>query len=273
MRRSCYFSLVVLSAVALFGIEALPAQDFRTRPCEGGQSSGGFLAHLFSQERACEVRSATFGIGGGPLRIRGFNGSVEVVGEDRSDVALEARLEVHARTEAAARSFLHEISILTDGTITARGPKNDPHDWSASYRLHVPRRLAVDIETSNGSMKLASLEGDIRAQTSNGSLSVSNLSGNVRLTTTNGSASVVLDGATWRGGGLAVRSTNGSMRVQMPAGYSAHLVARTTNGDVSGEFPNRRYGQPPNSLDTSVGRGGPTLDFDTTNGHIAFTAN
>ncbi|HEV2645029.1 MAG TPA: hypothetical protein VGU46_01550 [Acidobacteriaceae bacterium] len=122
-------------------------------------------------------------------------------------------------------------------------------------------------------MKLASLEGDIRAQTSNGSLSVSNLSGNVHLTTTNGSASGVLDGGTWRGGELAVRSTNGSMRVQMPFGYSADVITRTTNGDVSGDFPNRRYGQSPNSLDTSVERGGPTLDFDTTNGHIGSTTN
>jgi hypothetical protein len=84
---------------------------------------------------------------------------------------------------------------------------------------------------------------------------------------------VVLEGTTWRGGGLSVRSTNGGVQIQMRGGYSAHLVAHTTNGGISGDFPNGPDGHSHSSLDTTVGQGGPTLDFGTTNGGISFTAH
>jgi hypothetical protein len=274
MRRYRLISTVVVSAVALFGVALLPAQSFSTRGCEGGGSSSGFLGHLFSQESACEVRSTTIPLAGGHLRLSNFNGSVEVTGEDRADVALEARVEAHAHSRAGAESMLREIRVFTDGTIVAKGPRADnPQPWSVSYRLRVPRRLTADIVTSNGSMKLASLEGEIQARTTNGALSLSELAGDVHASTTNGGVAVELGGATWRGGGLWVRSTNGGIQVKIARSYSAHLVAKTTNGEVSSNFFDRPEARRHNSLDATVGQGGPTLDFGTTNGGISFSGN
>ena len=67
-----------------------------------------------------------------------------------------------------------------------------------------------------------------------------------------------------------MKSTNGGLKIQMPGSYSAHLVAQTTNGGISGGFATQAAGSRHNSLDTTIGRGGPTLDFTTTNGAITF---
>ena len=276
MRRCTLLSL------ALFAIASplyLSAQTLVTSHCPDTGSdrptsgSSGFFNWVAGQERACEVRSGLLPLNG-PLRVKGENGGIEVIGEDRRDIALEARVEAHAHSQSDADALLHEIHLRTTGTITADGPTMvGLGGWSVGYRLRVPRRLAAELETSNGGIKLTALEGDIHAQTTNGGLSLRDLSGDVHATTTNGGASVTLAGNTWRGRGLAVQSTNGALAIKLPGSYSAHLVAHTINGGISGDVPNQDEGHHHTTLDTNVGQGGPTLDFTTTNGHIAFTRN
>jgi DUF4097 and DUF4098 domain-containing protein YvlB len=58
--------------------------------------------------------------------------------------------------------------------------------------------------------------------------------------------------------------------VKAPDNYSAHLIAETVNGGVSVGFPITVQGKINNNrIDTNIGQGGATLQFQTVNGGVS----
>ena len=138
-----------------------------------------------------------------------------------------------------------------------------------SFALRVPRQLAhARLQSHNGNVDVSHLEGALQMGTENGGLDLRSLAGDVQASTTNGSIKVALAGSGWRGTGLRAQTTNGSISVKAPMDYSAQLMARTVNGSIAVGLPHTETGPVRNSLQTTVGRGGATLDFETTNGSI-----
>jgi len=268
MRLNTLIAAAALCAVATLSLHAQSA-----KPCtdnNGGDHS--FLARVMGGgEQVCEVRSATFPLVGGHLNVNGQNGGIEVIGEDRHDIYLEARVTARAGSQSEAASLLHEVSVSTGGTVEAHGPQtHGGRSWSVSFKLRVPHNLAGDFHTLNGGLSLSSLSGAIRGETTNGGLSFEHLAGDVHLTTTNGGIHATLDGPGWQGSGLSAETTNGGVSVSVPAHYSAHLVASTTNGGTSLNLPGAdQSGVHRRDIDTKLGNGGPTISFETTNGGIS----
>jgi hypothetical protein len=263
----------IAAITAVYASFALHAQSFATHPCTDGSSEDhSFISHFFGgSERACEIRSTTFPLVSGRLNVNSQNGSIDIIGEDRQDISVEARVEARADSPAEAASLLHQITINTGATLEAHGPDHPGphHGWSVSYRLHVPHHLAARLHSLNGGLTLAGLNGTIQGETTNGGVNIDNLAGDVHLTTTNGGIRAILSGATWQGTGLNVTTTNGGVTVSIPQHYSAHLVANTTNGSASLHVPSAdQNGVHRRSIDTTLGNGGPTLSFETTNGGI-----
>lgn len=261
-----------VACAALCAVATLHAQTVATHPCDDGSDDRGSITRfLGGAEQACELRSATFPLVSGHLNVNSQNGSIDIIGEDRQDIALEARVAAHAGSPAEAISILHEITIETGGTVEAHGPKTSGNrNWSVSYKLHVPHHLAANLHSLNGSLALAALNGSIRGETTNGSVHLENLAGDVRLTTTNGSVQAKLDGPSWQGTGLSTSTTNGGISVSVPSHYSAHLVADTTNGRTTLNLPVAdQSGVHHRSIDTNLGSGGATVSFETTNGGIS----
>ena len=83
------FALFLLSALLFAG--RVPAQSFTTGPCGGdeGNTHNNWFGH---GTRVCELRSATLPLVNGQLSVSGKNGGIEVIGEERQDIALEARV-------------------------------------------------------------------------------------------------------------------------------------------------------------------------------------
>ena len=267
MRR---FLLGFSAALLLAPLPALRAQGVTTTPCSG--SDGNTHHGWFSGETACEVRHYTLPLVDDRVNVAGTNGSIDVIGEDRRDIALEARITAHGSSHDDAAAVLHRIAIETHGTIHATGPTIigwTNNNWSVSYNLRVPRHLAAELRTENGGIELTDLEGHITAGTTNGALSLRNLAGDVHATTVNGGVSVEVAGNQWHGGGLSAESTNGAISVKAPDHYSAHLVATTVNGGIAVAFPITVQGTIHNHLDTTLGSGGATLRLQTVNGGIA----
>ncbi len=262
---------VLWVALALGGVGSGTAQHFAVRSCAANEGeSGGWFG---GQKHACELRSATLPLVDGRVRVNNVNGGIEVVGEDRRDVALEAKVTTQASSQGAADELLHQVEIVTNGTIEANGPKFsgmfEHRSWSASYKLRVPRHLALQLGDVNGAIEIANVEGAIEASTTNGGLSLQRLAGEVHANTVNGGITATLDGDRWRGGGFTAKSVNGAVAVKAPDRYSAHLVASTVNGGVSVAFPITVQGMVRNHVDTNIGQGGPTLAFETVNGGIS----
>jgi hypothetical protein len=252
----------------------LSAQSFTTSPCETDQGNTAnntwFSGH---GKRVCELRRATLPLVDGQLKVSGKNGGIEVIGEERQDIALEARVIAQASDRDDAQSLARQVKIVTAGNIHAEGPDTwgfSRRSWYVNFRLHVPRRVSAELHTENGGIRVSNLEGVIHADTTNGGLVLDDLAGEVQATTVNGGLDVKLDGSQWRGAGLVAKSTNGGVSVKAPDNYSAHLVAETVNGGVSVGFPITVQGKlNRNRIDTNIGQGGPTLQFQTVNGGVS----
>ena len=259
--------IVIVCLASLVAVPTAFAQSFTTAPCS---NTDGSTHHTwgFSQERACESRRTTLPLTGGQLHVVGKNGGIELIGEERSDVALEAEVVAQASSHEEAERMVHDIRVETNGTIHAEGPKTG--NWSVSYKLRVPRHLTAELHTENGGISLANVDGTVRAETTNGGISLSDLGGDVHAITTNGGMHIALAGDSWHGAGLVAKSTNGGVHVTMPANYSAHLIAGTVNGGTDVRLPmtanvinSRRH------IDGQIGQGGPTVQVETVNGGIS----
>ena len=235
---------------------------------EGNTHNQSWWGH---QERVCELRTATIKLGGQRLGVKSENGGIEVTGENRSDVQIEARVQAWAASEADARKILTQVSIETSGDNIR---DNGPHfhlgntGYGVNYRIRVPQRLAVDLKSENGGIDIAHLEGEIRFDTTNGGVGLNDLAGDVRGSTTNGGLDITLSGKSWRGQGLNAETTNGGVSLKIPEHYSAHLETGTVNGGISLNFPITIQGDIKNQLSTNLGSGGPTIHAETTNGGV-----
>ena len=83
-------SAVLGLAVTLGCVGSAAAQHFAVRACAANESYGTDAGWFGGgQKHACELRSTTLPIVDGRVRVNNDNGGIEVVGEDRRDVALE----------------------------------------------------------------------------------------------------------------------------------------------------------------------------------------
>jgi DUF4097 and DUF4098 domain-containing protein YvlB len=163
----------------------------------------------------------------------------------------------------------------------------------------------ANLRSSNGGIRVWKLNGPLDARTSNGGIDATDVSGNASLHTSNGGIHVELnkgslDAGTSNGGiearliqpdaGQPVRleSTNGhidlsldavrdvrantsnsSITVRLPDSASVRVRARTSNSSITSEFDAlTRSMSSKNSLDGTLGSGGPLIDLWTSNGSI-----
>jgi Putative adhesin len=261
--RWIFVGLAVLVAGASYAGEAKVVGD------EGWcREDGG------SRERArhCEVREATLPAGGLLVVDARPNGGIEVRGSDRDDVRLRVKIVASADTPGEARALAGQVQLDTTGTIQATGPDQGRRSWWASYRLDVPRSQALRLQADNGGLHLSNLTGDVELHTVNGGLHLDEVGGHIHGQTVNGGIHVELSGSEWDGEGVELQTTNGGLHLEVPADYNARLEASTVNGGVQSDVPSTRKGRHSGGrVAVELGRGGPLLRFETTNGglHIA----
>ena len=221
-------------------------------------------------ERYCEVREITLTAGRDLISVDGRqNGGIKVEGWNRNEIRVRARVTAHARTESAAERLAEEVEIHTSGTIYADVPETRRKEWtSVSYRLMVPRRSNLSLETFNGGISIESVEGNMDFEALNGGVALVDLAGDVRGETTNGGVTVELTGDEWDGDGLDVETTNGGVKIYVPDDYSADLETSTVNGKVEVDFPVTVRGRIDSRIATKLGDGGKTIHVKTTNGGV-----
>ena len=244
MRRLASFlftvtlTAVTLSTQAFTSYAAAQTANWTVGQCgndEGNTHNSSWWGH---QEHVCELRTATIKLGGAHLAVKSENGGIEVTGEDRSDVLIEARVQASASSESDAQKILKQVVIETSGDrIRDEGPHFHMNSgYNVNYRVRVPRRLAVELNSNNGGIDITHLEGEIRFDTTNGGVGLNDLAGDVRGSTTNGGLDITLTGKSWSGQGLNAETTNGGVTLRIPEHYSAHLETGTVNGGIAGQF-------------------------------------
>ncbi len=223
------------------------------------------------REQACEVRDVTLKAPTRALFIDGRdNGSVRVFGWDKNEVLVRALITSSAEDLRDAEAMLKDVRIeAASERIRADGPSYARRrHWSVSFEVWVPRKTSLDAETSNGSVTIQDVEGRMDLRAHNGSISLRGVSGDVRGTTSNGSVNAVLDGTTWKGEGLDLTTSNGSVTLEIPKGYNARLETGTVNGGMNIDIPITIQGNINRRISTTLGSGGPRVRAVTTNGAV-----
>jgi hypothetical protein len=269
--------LVLATCAALLLSPFLHAQTFTTGACNGDEGHTRNTSFFgMGTEHVCELRKTVLP-SRGEVKVSNGNGGIEVIGQDRSDIALEARVVATAGSRGDAESLARDVKIDLGDTIHADGPGASilfsRRSWYVNYRLFVPRHLAAALHTVNGGIELSGLDGSAKAETTNGGISLRDLGGEVHVRTTNGGIDAALSGDRWNGAGLFADTTNGGISVSLPAQYSAHLVAGTTNGGISVGLPLTGAETTGKHINANLGSGGATVQFVTTNGGVSINRN
>jgi DUF4097 and DUF4098 domain-containing protein YvlB len=118
----------------------------------------------------------------------------------------------------------------------------------------------VDVRGLRGSLDSTTSNSAIRAE-------IDRTSSDVRATTNNGSIDLELpaDFAAV----IRAHTSNSSITVHLPPSMSAHVIASTNNDSISSEFEMTVHGEISKThLEGDIGKGGPLVDLDTSNGGI-----
>jgi DUF4097 and DUF4098 domain-containing protein YvlB len=162
---------------------------------------------------------------GGTLRLDNFNGSVEISGWDKNTIDIDG--QKYANTEYRLKEMKIDITPSANSVNIRTIPPIDRHgNAGARYTIHVPRHTELEgIVSSNGAIRVESIEGSSHLRTSNGSVHATMLVGPLEVQTSNGSIDVS-DVA----GDTTLRSSNGAIRADVRKG---RFGAKTSNGSIT----------------------------------------
>lgn len=265
-------NLRVLSALgAAFFIATLcaPAQD-KKLAC--GDSRNGKRSHV------CEMRESSLAYTGRLDVDATPNGGISIIGWDRNEVLVRARIDAWGDTDSEARSNLTQVQVLTAGSVVkADGPRSGmlgklggQQNWSVSYEVFTPRKMDLKMNSVNGGITVDSVKGNIRFDTVNGGITLRAVNGTVKGETVNGGVNVDIAGSRWEGEGLQVETVNGGVTLSLPTNFAAEIQARTVNGGMNSEFEGAvtegKWG--PKKMALKLGGGGPLVKVETVNGGV-----
>lgn len=168
-----------------------------------------------------------------------YEGELKVSGED--DAAALQRLQGEWRAEVSGNEIILKLDRKSIGWLD--GISFGTSGTRPYLNVKVPRGLAVELRTSNGSVEAAGLVGstdirtsngrldfraiggELKAHSSNGSITASGVTGKAELSSSNGSMELAE-----MGGELSASSSNGAIRVESAVGGDWRL--ETSNGKI-----------------------------------------
>ncbi|NIT55064.1 MAG: DUF4097 family beta strand repeat protein [Aliifodinibius sp.] len=224
-------------------------------------------------------------VSGGKLTVKNVNGRVTVEAWDKEEVYMEAVKQVKTDDRDKAQKAMERLEIIIEQSqdeiyIQSRHPRSSGEsgffDWlfgdhtstNVSYSLRVPRSCHLRISSTNGTIAVMEVTGNMSLKTTNGKIRADRVGGAVYARTTNGSIEGVLTSFE-EAEDLEFTTTNGSVNVTLPQESRFDLRAKTTNGSISTDFPieiEGRYDQ--KRIRAKINGGGPLLYLETTNGNI-----
>jgi len=204
--------------------------------CAGGGRGGfgGLLRSLLAgvpwRERAEHLDTQRLAAPrGGALRIENANGRTRVVGEDRDDVEINmrkvARAESAEAAEALARGIRLDAREEPGGLVLGF---EIPGRWNrrgfVDVELRVPRGLRVDVAAANGRVCVQGLRSAVRCKSSNGTVRIEDVVGDISVATSNAKVKTVCTC-----GRLRARSSNGKIELE---DHRGSVDASTSNGMI-----------------------------------------
>jgi hypothetical protein len=247
-----------------------------------------------------ETRDDRFAVGDSVrLIVDGVNGSIEVTAAAAGEVRIQATIRGANRIE-------YDVTQNGD-TITAIGRRTGWALFSGgagvSFVIAVPTQADMDLETSNGPIRLSGVDGsgsletsngkivleDVKGvfdgDTSNGSITIDGLEGSARFDTSNArvdlrevvgevdvetsNGRIFYSGDMLPGGRNRLATSNGDVDVELYGAPSIDVDASTSRGRVSSEFPILVTATREGELTGTIGAGEADLFIRTSNGSVS----
>jgi len=231
---------------------------------------------------------------GGTLTVSGAPaGSITIEGWNRSELDVEASIELQAPTAAdldllaSVNTFIIDadvdhMRILTGGThdraFMKKTFKNFPKaliglPWKIDFHIKVPNLTDLDIDAGNGPISLSGVEGALHLNAVNSDANLSLTGGLVSVLVQRGTVNLRIPARSWHGLGAEFKIAVGKLNVELMPGFSADLNAvvlgsgaiAVTAPDVK---PRERDGITARSMRARAGAGGATLAFTVADGTI-----
>ena len=288
--------------------------DSDSREDTRSEGIGAFLRNLLSgipwSECAESEEEMTLAApAAGKIQVNNGNGRTRVVGEDRDDVAICIQRRARAETDEAAAEVLDAIRIESaDVAGSLVLDVHTPRKWNrhghAHLELRVPRGSQIIIEANNGKVCVQGMRSRVCARSSNGSVRISDVVGDIEVTTSNAKVSCdctcgrllarssngkieladhrgSVDASTSNGlirasleemgkDGVVLATSNGRIVLELPEEIDAEVDLRVDNGVIRmlRELETRR-GDSAGRLRGKLGRGGAPIKLRTSNGTIS----
>jgi DUF4097 and DUF4098 domain-containing protein YvlB len=177
---------------------------------------------------------------GGTLTLDTDRGEIRVTATEASAVTVSVEREARPGGEESDHTVTFEQSG-NDVIVTGETEREGLWGWRSSrvrvaYRIEVPRRFDLDLETAGGDVDIDGLEGAVRAETSGGDVELGSIAGPVDARTSGGN--VVLAGSTGSakletsGGNVKIGEVEGSVDAETSGG---DITIRRAQGDVRAE--------------------------------------
>ncbi len=201
---------------------------------------GAEIHRAMGRNRAETERDATLSAEGATgFSVRNDWGDVRVTGEERSDVAVVARVSAWGASMEEAQQTLAGVTVSlqldSDGIIVLKEglPDQPRRRVRIDYEVRVPTALNLRAHTASGDLWIEGVTGTHQVSTASGDITIADARD--ALTLSSKSGDVVL-GATE--GNVTVSTLSGDISVN---GFSGELHATTKSGDVrvegaSGQF-------------------------------------
>jgi DUF4097 and DUF4098 domain-containing protein YvlB len=230
---------------------------------------------------------------GGVLSLSNSNGNVEIISWDKNEVEIVAYKKVKAEDRETAEKLMERLEINireSDDEIIVETyyPKGSSGgglfgwlfgkggaSFSVEYEIKVPKKIDLNIHTTNGGVRIEDIAGRLRLESTNGKINARDISGLTRCKTTNGPIQIEFDEVS-EGDEMTFRTTNGSIKLYLPEDFGADDVElKTTNGHIDSDFPmsgssNRKSKK---RFRGSINEGDRELSCTTTNGSIHLMVN
>lgn len=199
------------------------------------------------------------------LHVHSTHGSITVKAYTGKDVIVEVNRGGSRRGPDRTSDGLRRIELPPRGVAVEeednviRVGSHSPE--TGNIVISVPPDTAVQAESTNGSISIEGVHGEIVAHDTNGGINITNVSGSVVADTTNGGIKVVMDRVD-PSKPIAFSSNNGTVDVTLPADVKATLKLSTTRGEVWSDFEMKLTGGQPTT--SRSGDGQFRVDFNRT---------
>jgi len=202
--------------------------------------------------------SFEFGSGGTVAIVGAPVGSIRVEPAEKSEVQIDATIELEAASEtdlaklAQVTSFtldesLGRVAVISTGThdtkfiksVSKKFPKNLVGlPFRIDYVIKVPRYCDLEINGGKGDISVSGVEGSIKINSLESNAILNLVGGSVNAVFGNGNVNVVMPDRSWRGSTIDVQLAAGTMNVHFPVNLSADLDAAVLRtGQVENAIP------------------------------------